>query len=52
MHKISLHIRKHNALGKKRIYLKLEQSNLVPLVDKIKANIEIRKKNYIISKNR
>ena len=40
-----------NALGRKRIYLMLEPPNLVSLANKIKANIQIRKKN-IIQKNR
>ena len=40
-----------NAIGRKRIYLMLEPSNLVSLAEKIKANIQVRKNN-IIRKNR
>jgi len=40
-----------NAIGRKRIYLILEPPNLVSLAEKIKANIQVRKKN-IIRKNR
>ena len=33
-----------NAIGRKRIYLMLEPPNLVSLAEKIKANIQVRKK--------